>query len=478
MNEESIILNGINGLTGEYLVPPMTLEEAAGRARITAPPRAQDGFFKKILSRLSEKFLGLPMDIEPTELSQAGWCIVFHADTPDAVRKTMQKLIDLRSKQAPPDRCKVMDYKTGESKDEWLVRHGVRGADVEPTLVPYYVLLVGGPESIPFEFQYYLDIDYAVGRIAFDNLDDYGRYVQGVLDYETGKKVANRREVVYWGTRHDADKATQLSADSLVSPLFRGIDADGSPKAPAIATKMKFQSRCLLADEATKANLLETLHSRGNAVPSLLLTASHGMGGWPKNDARQRPASGALLCQDWDGFGGMNPHHYLTAKDVEQDANLQGVVAFIFACYSAGTPKFDPFLWDPAGGPIEIAEAAFISALAQRLLTAGALAVVGHIDRALGYSIRPYGVGPQLLPFRNFLGRVMGGEPVGHATADFSQRFATYSADLLGKLDPSLPNAMQPTDAALARAWIERNDAQNYVVIGDPAVRLRVDDLN
>ena len=67
---------------------------------------------------------------------------------------------------------------------------------------------------------------------------------------------------------------------------------------------------------------------------------------------------------------------------------------------------------------------------------------------------------------------MLAGERVGHATMDFSQRFATYSASLLSKLDPNLPEAMQPTDADLANTWIERNDAQGYVVLGDPAVRL------
>jgi hypothetical protein len=151
-------------------------------------------------------------------------------------------------------------------------------------------------------------------------------------------------------------------------------------------------------------------------------------------------------------------------------------VAFVFACYGAGTPRYDPFLKEPAGGPMEVAAAPFVSALAQRLLAGGALAVIGHVERAWGYSIQPPGVGPQLLPFRNLIGRVLAGEPVGHSTMDFSQRYATYSTDLLGKLDPSLPEARLPTDGDLAWTWLERNDAQNYLVLGDPAARLR-DDL-
>src|SRR5262249_38076772 len=155
-----------------------------------------------------------------------------------------------------------------------------------------------------------------------------------------------------------------------------------------------------------KANLLGLLHSREQA-PSVLFTASHGMG-WPKGDANQRPAQGALLCQDWAGFGRIKPENYLTAGEIGPEARLRGLVAFLFACHGAGTPRHDPFLKRPSGGPVEVAESPFVSALAQRLLTAGALAVVGHVERAWTYSIRPKGVGAQLLPFYNFLGRVMG----------------------------------------------------------------------
>ena len=35
----------------------------------------------------------------------------------------------------------------------------------------------------------------------------------------------------------------------------------------------------------------------------------------------------------------------------------------------------------------------------------------------------------------------------------------------------------KPRDAEMAALWVERNDAQNYVLLGDPAVRLRVESM-
>jgi hypothetical protein len=480
MPEERIYLNGINALTGEYLVPPLTIAEAVVLAGQTHLPTEKATLLGRLVSLLTGRFFGLPADVKAEELSEAGWAIVFTPDASNELREALEPLRKHRAGQVPPDRCKVLAYKAGQTREQWLNAYGASAAQVEPTQVPYYLLLVGGPEAIPFEVQYELDLDYAVGRLAFERVEDYRGYAEAVVAYETDDSVANAREVVYWGTRHEADPATDLSASSLVRPLFEGVPAqEGAPAFPAIAEKARFRSRCLLGDgEATKANLLEVLHARGKALPSFLFTASHGMGGWPKGGPSQRSSNGALLCQDWPGFGNITPEHYLTGAEVGPKSNLRGLVAFIFACYGAGTPRFDNFLHKPGEGPVEIAEHPFVSALAQRLLARGALAVLGHVERAWGYSIQPPGVGPQLLPFRNLIFRVLTGMPVGHATMDFSQRYATESVALLNMLSPSQPGALAASAQELASTWVRRNDAQNYVVLGDPGVRLRTNDLS
>ena len=124
----------------------------------------------------------------------------------------------------------------------------------------------------------------------------------------------------------------------------------------------------------------------------------------------------------------------------------------------------------------DLAPAAFMAALPKRLLShsrGGALAVIGHIERAWGYSIPVTQVGPRLLPFENAIGRMLKGQPVGHATKDFNELFATRSASLTEMLQ-QIQNGFNVPDRQLVSAWIERNDARNYAVIGDPAARLRL----
>ena len=325
------------------------------------------GLVKKITT--PGRRFGLPFGINDKDVAESGWGVVFPVGTPDEVRAGLRPLLELRAEQAG-GLYKELEYRPGETREVWLARDKAQGSDVEPGRVPYYLLLVGHPTEIPFEFQYEVDVDYAVGRLAFDDPADYAKYATALVEYESGGTVSVAREVVYWGTRHPADMATQMSADHLVTPLADGEAADGAVAVrEPTAKKYGFASRVFKGAAATKAALLDVL--RGRERPALLFTASHGMGGWPKGDPRQLAGQGALLCQDWAGFGKVGPEHYLTAAELGADADFRGTFAFVFACYGAGTPQFDNFLDGPATGPRQLAERPFVSALAQRLLAGG-----------------------------------------------------------------------------------------------------------
>src|SRR5262249_22855036 len=171
------------------------------------------------------------------------------------------------------------------------------------------------------------------------------------------------------------------------------------------------------------------------------------------------------------GGGRPEPEHCLAATDVSDDSRVHGLIAFFFACYGAGTPALDSFGVTPGQQPLRLAPEPLVAALPRRLLAhpgGGALAVFGHVDRAWTPSIRPPDVPTQLQPFRNLIGRVLRGEPVGVALDDFRDRYVSRSLALL-------PEPDQPPlrGRELARAWLERNDARNFVLLGDPAVRLR-----
>lgn len=478
MPEERLVINGIDGVTGEYLVPPVDYAKAAEVVKGEVSDPAIIRWLQRIWRTISLPHLGLPMDVDPADVSQAGWAIVFHESESSAVKDELAALIEHRRAQVGEERTKVLEYRPNESWRGWLARHNVAAGSVEPTKVPYYVLLVGDPERIPFRFQYLLDVEYAVGRLSFNPPGGYRQYVESLIDYETSATVPHDKTAVFFGTRHAFDRATQLSADVLVKPLADGIPAEGShPAQPGVAERWGYGARKLWGEEATKANLNDTFRGcAGTKQPAFLFSATHGMG-WPRGHADQVAKQGALLCQDWPGFGQIGAAHYFTGADLPDDARVHGMITFHFACYGAGTPLRDGFFHEPGQPPPEIADKPFVATLPKRLLAhpqGGALAVIGHVERAWGYSIVAPEAGPQLLPFQNAIGRILVGQPVGYAVKDFNERYAALSTNLSGMLE-DIDFGAQVPDQELASTWIERNDAQNYAVVGDPAVRLRVE---
>jgi hypothetical protein len=129
--------------------------------------------------------------------------------------------------------------------------------------------------------------------------------------------------------------------------------------------------------------------------------------------------------------------------------------------------------------PRKIALKAFFSALPSKLLSypgGGALAVLAHIERAWAYSFQGDKGGSQTQGFRDVIGKLMRGERIGQATDVFNTRWAALSAQL-AETQLDLTHGAEIPLKTLGRMWVARDDARNFMILGDPAVRLRVEDL-
>ena len=359
-------------------------------------------------------------------------------------------------------------------------------ANPKETGVPYYLLLVGSPEEIPFEFQYGLDVQYAVGRIDFDDIEDYRTYARSVVAAEA-EDFRLTPDVVFFPVSNPGDEATKLSAQHLVKPVAERLEKRiaVARSADEAAVFPDWKVTVVPSAETTRAQLLDVLGR--DKAPALLFTASHGMQFDPDDPAKQRANQGALVCADWQGPDEKRvlPDYYLSGDVLAAhgEANLLGTIAFLFACYGAGTPKIDDYYRQAYMDEGEvIAEQPFVAALPKAMLSlaqGGALAVVGHIERVWSLSYlgpeQRVGLGEprrdeHLAVFESTVDRLLHGYPVGAAMDHFDVRYAALSTELAAAFEAF----NGPNDFQLAELWTANHDARGYVVIGDPAVRLRV----
>ena len=241
--------------------------------------------------------------------------------------------------------------------------------------------------------------------------------------------------------------------------------------------------------QASKDQLARLLG--GDDTPAFLFSASHGLGFGASGHPRQRAEQGSLVCSDWSGAGPVQNAMRLCADDIGSDAALLGLIAFLFACFGAGTPQYDDFAissrqnelqghgLDVTGleqlDRIQIAPQPFVARLPQRLLghpNGGALAVVGHVDRAWGSSFIWEGA-QQVGTFESALTKLLKGDRLGFATEEFNNRYAELSTELTSRVEAVKFREIVPPEE-LAGLWTANNDARSYVVLGDPAVKLAV----
>lgn len=473
-----MFFNGINGATGDYGLLPMTAAQLARVIQGEPIPENIDELRAR-KARSMETF-GPPADVDPRKLSQAGWGVIFPNEIDPAVKEALTPLLDHRREQAGDKLFHVFEgprgYRTRkqESKAEFLLRHGIGTGTQMPDRMPYYLLIVGSPEQIPYSFQRQLDVNYGVGRLDFDTAQEYRNYADSVVAAESGT-LRRRRAVHLFGVTNPNDRATAASTNKLIKPVTDYL----------VAESQDWQVETTIGDQATKANLARLLG--GDQAPGVLFTASHGME-FPSLDPRQRVHQGALLCSDWPGQQAWGRQQipqdfYFGGDDLIDDANLWGMIAFFFACYGGGTPRLNEFA--KQAGQSErsvIAPFGFSAYLPQRMLAhpkGGALAVFAHVERAWGYSflagtdqVTGQDIA-QTTVFTSMMKQLLDGYPVGAAVEFFNERYAEISSDYTTAQEEKTYGAAIP-DSQLVSMWTANNDARNYMILGDPAVKVAV----
>jgi hypothetical protein len=475
-----VTFNGVNGATGRYGIQPLGVEKLVKEKVIAGwfgqPER--DAVKRRTQAKAARFTLGSLFG-DPTKIEDAGWGIIFPATAREkdvnGILEALAPLIEVRKNKYYKVFRREKGYPWSEGHGQSFMRflqdNGAGVGSVNPNQIPYYLLLVGDPQSIPYQFQYDLDVQYVVGRVYFEQLEDYYNYAQSVAQAEDGN-LSLPRKAAFFGPANPGDDATHLSSQNLIKPLAEFYRDD------PLAKNLGFQVEYIQPEESTKQRLLSLMG--GAETPALLFTASHGVE-WPYGDERQGAYQGALLCQDWAGpeswDGSLDEKWFLSAQDISNNKNakLHGLVAFHFACYGAGTPYWDDYAGATNAARPALTERPFLAALPKALLSCpsgGALAVIGHVERAWSYSFEWDDGGAQLEVFKETLNRLMTGKPVGFALDAMNERHAIFASSLFAKLDKlkNFPDLYDPYE--LAFEWISTNDARGYVLLGDPAARL------
>jgi hypothetical protein len=440
---------------------------------------------------------------DPNDLTQTGWGVIFASDADPAIQAQLQPLLDLRQKQVQdPKLFKVFagangGVLPGQTAASWARQQGVSlTAPVDPYQgeVPYYLLLVGSPERIPFEFQALLKMQWAVGRLYFDDLADYGRYAQAVVQYEDPAFTPyQRKNAALWVTRNNGDLATAM--------LSGAICQDFLDPANTLGARRQFNLDAFPNEKATKPQLQDILRGKlPGGPPAVFFTGSHGADYSGADRATQRSMQGSLLTQEWTPGTPAAAANQFSADDIPADAKLQGAIAFLFACYSGGCPATNSYYFNKDGSQISIAPAPLIARLPQALLSRGVLAIIAHVDLAFPYAFRDVSGTPQTQALRTPLELLMRGKRTGLAADSLSILWSSLSAQLGLSLQASAHPAASTTPAtgsatpataapappipaqaattpAQAQLTLARDDARNYIVLGDPATKLRVTDL-
>ena len=407
---------------------------------------------------------------DATSLEQQGWAVVVPTGGRGADLEALIKpLIDYRIGE---QRAAYRIFRVPAALDSATAAEWVRDEfeEIPEDRRPRYLLILGTPKEVSLALQFALAPLAAVGRLSF-TLDKH------YTDYANQAVKAEQR-------RRDEIRTSLFLCDDQSGPVEQAKAQLFGPCQQSL-TELARDSRMRLSTSATatlgKAKLLDSARSA-----DFLFTVSHGAGGNMSYDERTQ-LQGALLTA---------PGELFTGADVASGPFLPDGIWLMFACYGGGTPttsSFDSFLDELYSqsvisavmrgivdqGKLRPTEDPFIAALPMNALAnpEGPLAVIAHVDLSWAYSFSHEGRS-RFSRYYTAVKVLMQQHLAGFAMEQLTRSCSTSASELaelhLRRREHERGRGPAVDAQLLARTWMARQDLRNFVLLGDPAVRLRL----
>ncbi len=183
---EKLILTGIDAATGKRSTHEIDVNgfyKAIDKER-TSRVKSRRGSLETAreiqLKRDPER--GLRVGLDPMDLSSAGWGLAYPEGTDPLIVEALDELVRWRNGRKIEVPLKFRDDAHGFRKSMREL-----SSNVDPRILPYYMLLVGSPEEpggLSFRFQHSLSDVRPVGRLAFSKADQYASYASKLIECE------------------------------------------------------------------------------------------------------------------------------------------------------------------------------------------------------------------------------------------------------------------------------------------------------
>ncbi len=452
LKKQKLMVLGLDGYRGQPIVNPVplgTFYKSIEKSTIQKRKNVIKNYFSEVsIGEIQNSIQWFTKKLD--NVKEAGWALLIHKDD-KKLEKLLAPLIKLR-------KGKLLYYKN-EKPYEFMEKNG--GWDVNLNKIPYYILIAGSLNKIPVELQYLLDVRRSVGRLYFEDESDYKIYAEKIAKYESKPK----KNILFFAPVHGKNDATFYSKKYLVDPLYQTMKDEG------------YKLKQLSAQSATEEGFFNEVSKTGYDV---IFSASHGMAIDDKF-AIQKYIQGSIVCQDGKFHPNIinNNKGIITGFDI-LNKKVDTKIWFMFACYCAGTMKRSDFsFWVGKNISNQLksyqSRENIISYLPQKLLASedGPFSIIAHIDPAWVFSFMDaYQQSARLLPFKNVLKRIMKGVPVGRAMRGFNTRYAALSVALLNYVIDHLEKGEKINPLSISNIWVTRQDAQNYIILGDPAFKI------